>query len=113
MVDNISVLLDVSKTVNSKTISVTRCLILSLLAHFIDGLQYRELKSALGLSDGKLASNLDRLITMGYVEKSVIKLEQRHLSLYVLTQKGKEEIVKIVDWMSMLKKVVGEISCQI
>lgn len=113
MNDNIRALLDISKSINSRTISVTRCLLLTLLAYFVDGLQYRELKTALRLSDGKLASNLNRLIAMGYVEKSVTKLERRSLSIYSLTPEGKKEIGKIGEWMNIIVKVVGEISCQI
>jgi len=113
MNNTIQTLIDNSQRINSKTISVTRCLILSLLSYFADGLQFRELKNALGISDGKLASNLNRLIAMGYLEKSTVKLERKSLNVYNLTEKGKKEIEKIVDWMKKIQRIVGETTCQI
>jgi len=113
MNNDIRTLIEKSRTINSRTISVTRCLILTLLSYFADGLQYRELKNALDISDGKLASNLNRLITMNYVEKSSVKLENKTLQIYNLTMKGKKELTEIVEWTNLIKKIVGESSCQI
>lgn len=113
MNNDIQALIDNSQKINSKTISVTRCLILTLLSYFADGLQYRELKNALEISDGKLASNLNRLVTMGYLEKSTVKLERKSLSVYSLTKKGKKEVEKIVEWMKKIQRIGGETTCQI
>ena len=106
MNDDIRILLENSKKINSKTISLIRFLLLALLAYFVDGLQYREMKAALGISDGKLISNLTRLEVMGYIDKSVTKLERKEISVYSLTSKGKGEVKKIADWLNLIQKVI-------
>jgi len=105
MSDNISLLLEISGRINEKVISLTRCLILTLLAYFIDGLQFRELKAALKISDGKLMSNLSHLVAMGYVEKSVVKLEKRDLTLYFLTANGKSQYDEVVKLTGLIKEM--------
>ena len=65
MGDNVRLLLEASKEVNSKAITRTRCVILALLAYFIEGLQYRQLSSTLGISDGNL--NYLKLKLEGFV----------------------------------------------
>jgi len=105
MSDNVSMLLDASQRINSKTISLTRCLLLSLLAYFADGLQYREMKTALGISDGKLIANLQQLEAMGYVEKSAAKLGRKKLAVYSLTPEGRKEVNKIAGWMKLVQEM--------
>ena len=78
---------------------------MSLLAYFIDGLQYRELKAALKISDGKLISNLNQLKNMGYIKKNDVILDRKKLDVYSLTEEGRKEIKKIVEWMEYIKKV--------
>ena len=43
MNDDIHFLLDASEKLNSRIVTLTRCLILALLAYFVDGIQFREL----------------------------------------------------------------------
>ena len=105
MNDEIQLLLETSQRINSKTISLTRCLLLTLLGYFADGLQYREMKAALKMSDGKLISNLNRLEAMGYIKKSIAELERRKLAIYSLTPKGGKEVKKITEWMSLVQKI--------
>jgi DNA-binding MarR family transcriptional regulator len=106
--DEIQKLLDVSDKLSSKTVTLTRCLILVLLSYFADGIQYRELKSALKMSDGKLIANLNELKTMGYITKSEVEVDQRKLDIYSLTEKGRSELNKIIDWMKLIEKVANE-----
>ncbi len=108
MNDEIQELLDSSEKLNSKTISLTRCLILGLLSYFADGIQYRELKSSLKISDGKLIANLNELKTMGYIQKSEVEIDQRRIDVYSLTQTGRNELNKIIDWMKAIEKVAKE-----
>jgi len=108
MSDNIQMLLEASNSINRNTVSFTRCLILALLAYFVDGLQYRELKSALDISDGKLASNLKPLKRLGYIRKEEVKLDRKRLDVYYLTQQGKRELDKITKWTEIVQNVVGE-----
>jgi DNA-binding MarR family transcriptional regulator len=104
--DDISLLLDITSKVNSRAASLTRCLILALLEYSFDGIQFRELKAALDMSDGKLASNLNQLIEMGYVQKREVKLDQRHLTAYFITEEGKEELKRIEQWMKSFQTVI-------
>ncbi len=106
--DEIQKLLDSSDKMSSKTITLTRCLILGLLSYFVDGIQYRELKTALKMSDGKLIANLNELKTMGYIGKSEAQVDQRAIDVYFLTERGRSELNKIIEWMKTIEKVAKE-----
>jgi len=56
MNDYINRLLETSGTLNGQTLPLTRCIILALLVYFVDGVQFRELKESLKISDEKLSS---------------------------------------------------------
>jgi DNA-binding MarR family transcriptional regulator len=106
--DEIQKLLELSDKLNSKTVTLTRCLILGLLAYFVDGIQYRELKAALKMSDGKLIANLNELKTVGYISKMEVQVDQRAIDVYVLSEKGRSELAKIVEWMKTIDKVANQ-----
>ena len=115
MDDDINLLLGASEILNSKVISLTRCLILVLLSYFVDGIQFRELKAALKMSDGKLISNLNDLKTMGYIGKSEVEVDRRKVDVYTLTEKGRLELSKVVSWMDLVQRVAseGDKKCQV
>lgn len=92
--------------INSDTFTLTRCILLALNSYFIDGLQFRELKTALKISDGNLASNLNYLIKMGYINKNDTEFDNKKLKFYTITDKGKEELKKILNWMELIKKLL-------
>ena len=106
--DEIQKLLELSDKLSSKTVTLTRCLILGLLAYFADGIQYRELKTSLKMSDGKLIANLNELKTMGYIGKSEVQVDQRKIDVYGLTEKGRSELTKIIEWMKTIEKIAYE-----
>ena len=108
MKDEIQELLDISEKLSSKTVTLTRCLILGLLSYFADGIQYRELKSALKMSDGKLIANLNELKTMDYIDRSEVEVDQRKIDVYFLTEKGRNELNKITEWMKKIEKIAKE-----
>lgn len=114
MNDDISLLLHKSEEISSTTISLTRCLILTLLSYFMDGIQWRELKTSLRISDGKLISNLNKLIELQYINKSEEKINNRTVDVYILTDNGKKELKRIIEWMELIKKVAqeGDKKCQ-
>ena len=114
MSDDIYLLLEAYERLNSRIVSLTRCVILSLLAYFVDGIQFRELKEALKMSDGKLISNLNELRTMGYIVKSEAEVDRRKVDVYSLTEKGRIELSKVVEWMKLVQKVAsgGDDKCQ-
>lgn len=108
MNDDIYLLLGASEKLNSRVVSLARCLILALLAYFVDGIQFRELKAALKMSDGKLISNLNGLRAMGYIMKSEAEVDERKVDVYSLTDRGRIELSKIVEWMKLVKNVASE-----
>lgn len=108
MNDDVCLLLEKSKRVNDSTLSLTRCLILTLLAYFMDGIQYRELKVALKISDGKLISNLNKLLELQYIEKFEEEINHRKINVYTLTENGRKELKRMIEWMKMIDKVAME-----
>jgi DNA-binding MarR family transcriptional regulator len=115
MNDDIKLLLEASETFNAQTLSLTRCVILSLLAYFVDGVQFRELKASLKISDGKLISNLNLLKKFGYIEKAEVEVDRKKIDVYSLKSKGRNELNKITEWMKLIEKVAkeGDQRCQI
>jgi len=108
MNDDIYLLLGASERLNSKIVTLARCLILALLSYFVDGIQFRELKAALKMSDGKLISNLNELRASGYIAKSEVEVDRRKIDVYSLTEKGRNELSKVVEWMKVFQKVSSE-----
>jgi len=102
-------LFETSKRLNSRAVSLTRCLILVLIGYSIDGLQFRELKAALKISDGKLIANINELLRMNYITKSECELDNKRLDIYELTEDGKKELEKISQWMELVSKAVKQI----
>ena len=97
--DYVSRLLEASETLNSQTLSLTRCIILALLSYFAEGVQFRELKASLKISDGKLISNLKILKKLGYIEKTEVEVDRKKIDVYSLSPAGRKEVDKITDWM--------------
>lgn len=106
MSDNILTFLEASNTLNKKTLSLTRLQILTLLAYFSDGIQYRELKTGLNISDGKLISNLKLLKSMKYIDCFSVKIANKTLDVYRLTKEGREELEKTTSWMKLAERLV-------
>jgi DNA-binding MarR family transcriptional regulator len=109
MNNDIKLLLETAQTLNEKAISLTRCMLLILIAYSEDGIQYRELKAALNLSDGKLISNLRQLMAMGYIRKDEIQLDNKQMAAYTLTLEGKNELIRIQTFIETYLKLVQPI----
>ncbi len=97
-----------SKKINSNVFNLIRCLILALASYIKDGIQYRELKVLLNISDGKLQSNLNNLTEMGYINKVKVKLDKKELTIYMITDSGKKELEKIILWVNELNQIWEE-----
>jgi len=99
-------LIENSKKINSKTFNITRLIILTLLLHYRDGLQFRELKTFFGnITDGKLQSNLNFLLEMKFIKSFEEKLDNRAIQIYMIEDLGKAELKKILKWVDILKAV--------
>jgi DNA-binding MarR family transcriptional regulator len=99
-------LIENSRKINSKAFNLTRCILLSLIGFYKDGLQFRELKVFLNISDGKLQSNLDFLLEMGYIRKFKVELDQKTIHIFMIDKLGINELKKIIKWVDFLKKLV-------
>ena len=106
--DQIKYIIQTRKNISSKTLTSTRLIILTLLYNYDKiGIQYRELKQALGLSDGNLYSNLSNLIEMGFIQETEIVLDNRTMKIYNLTKKGKSNLRKIMEWVCAIKNLLN------
>lgn len=97
-----------ARKINSKTFTITRNTLLAFCLYFRDGIQFRELKAGLGLSDSKLNSNLRFLIKSGYLLEGKTIIDKKHISFYMITPEGKNELRKMLDWMEYIKKLIEE-----
>jgi DNA-binding PadR family transcriptional regulator len=103
MTDGILALVREAQAINSKLVSVPRLLILSSLENLgLDGAAYRELKAGLEMEDGLLYSNLKALEEMGYLKEKDVKLGNKEMASYYITDDGKEALNAARAW---LKKV--------
>jgi len=98
-------LVEESKKLNEKSLSLTRCLLLALMKFNSDGIQFRELKTILNISDGKLQSNLDYLQSLGYIKKIEIQLDQRKMHIFMLSEIGEAELNNIIGWINIFKEL--------
>jgi len=94
--------------INSDSFTLTRIVILSLLTYFRDGLQFRELKNLLKISDGKLISNINKLNKMGYLIKEKITLDNKNLDVYIITENGRRELEKIKEFNNRINEMLVE-----
>jgi DNA-binding MarR family transcriptional regulator len=108
MRDSIENLFHASEKMNGDTMSLVRCLILTMLFHYRDGLQFRELKTVFQVSDGKLVHNLEKLIEFQYVKKDQIEYDNKKLTLYTLTSEGRKEVEKLGEWMESVLKIISK-----
>lgn len=85
---------------NSKLVSLARLQLLRILEHFHpDGIEFRELQSAMDMSDGKLLSNLYALRDFGYLRPEEARVENKTLTIYTLTPSGLSEWRRLRHWL--------------
>jgi len=97
-----------TERINSKACTLNRNLLLALCSYFIDGIQFRELKAALNISDGKLSSNLRALTKNDYLKEEETVLDKKKIKYYSITKNGKKELEKIINWMDLIKELLEE-----
>lgn len=96
-------LIEKSQLINSKVFNLTRYLMLALMSFNRDGFQYRELKTLLNISDGKLKSNLDYLEELEYIKSVQVSFDQRKVHIYMITDLGERELKKIINLITLMK----------
>lgn len=95
-----------TEKINSKAMTLNRSLILALCYYFIDGIQFRELRIALNISDGNLSSNLRVLKELHYINEKETFLDRKKIKYYSITKAGKRELDKIINWVELVKKLL-------
>ncbi len=95
-----------TERINSKACTLNRSLLLALFYYFIDGIQFRELKTALNISDGNLSSNLKVLTKINYLKEEDTILDKKKIKYYTITKNGKKELEKIMNWIELIKKLL-------
>jgi hypothetical protein len=99
--DSLWQLIHDSHQINKKVFTIDRSVILLLLHCCKDGLQYREIKSLLKISDGKLIADLTTLENGGFVSMRAEKLDNKILDVYTISEKGIVEIKKCREFFSL------------
>jgi len=97
-----------TERINSKACTLNRSLLLALCYYFIDGIQFRELKTALNISDGNLSSNLRVLTKVDYLKEEETVLDKKKIKYFSITKSGKRELEKIINWIELIKKLLEE-----
>jgi len=93
-------LMEASRAINSKLISVIRIKILSSLYVLgPDGATFRELKATLNIPDGLMYSNLKVLEGMGIIRSEKITLEGKQLENYKMTAEGYSQWDAARSWL--------------
>lgn len=93
-------LLERAGALNSKLFTLPRIQMLSILDYYYpDGVEFRELKAALKMTDGKLLTNIYALQRMGYVKSAKVRVETKSLSTYRLTLEGRGDFAKARAWL--------------
>jgi hypothetical protein len=90
-----------SHQINKKVFTTDRCVILLLLYCCKDGLQYREIKNLLKISDGKLIADLNTLEKEIFISKHFEKLDNKTLDVYIISEKGVSEIKKCREFFTL------------
>jgi DNA-binding MarR family transcriptional regulator len=67
-----------------------------------DGVPYRDLKSELGLGDSHFGPQIKLLKDEGYVEAKEQTLNNEKLTVYYITNKGKQAYSMILEWIKTL-----------
>lgn len=109
MDEDLLALVEESRALNPDVFSLIRFQLLSSLASlWQEGSTYRELKAALQLGDGALHSNLKALENMGYLKSSEVKLDDKELTLYRITEEGKIAWEHVRSWLVRFLNCGGE-----
>ena len=65
-------------------------------------------RTALNISDGNLSSNLRVLKDIDYLKEEETVLDKKKIKYYSITENGKKELDKIINWVELVKKLLEE-----
>lgn len=85
---------------NSQLVSLPRIQLMQTLALYgPDGIEFRELQASMGMSDGKLLSNLYALRDLGAMEEEKARVENKMVTTYKITDAGRAEWQRTRSWL--------------
>ena len=99
-------IIDLSRRVNRKVFTIDRCVILLLLNCCKDGLQYREIKNMLPMSDGKLIADLTTLVNGRLLNKSSHQWDNKVLDVYTISDDGVSEMQQWREFFHACEKML-------
>nr|MDO8084971.1 hypothetical protein [Candidatus Sigynarchaeum springense]MDO8116271.1 hypothetical protein [Candidatus Sigynarchaeota archaeon] len=105
--DAIQEMLNAARLLNKKAFTIDRCIILVLLYCCSDGLQYRELKNMLEISDGKLIADLTALVKEALVQKRTELWDNKSLDIYTIDEHGIAEVERCKAFFDACQKIRG------
>lgn len=93
-------LLEESAFLNARIVSLPRLQVLGVLSVYDrDGMEFRELQAHMGMSDGKLLSNLYALRDLGMIHEEKTHMENKTLTTYRMTDDGRHEWDRTRSWL--------------
>lgn len=99
MADRLSLLSDAT-ALNPQLVSLPRIQLMQVLRHYDqDGIEFRELQARMGMSDGKLLSNLYALRGLGVLEERKATVERKTITTYQITAAGRTEWDRARVWL--------------
>lgn len=99
MADRLSLLSDAT-ALNPQLVSLPRIQLMQTLRLYDqDGIEFRELQARMGMSDGKLLSNLYALRKLGAIAERKVPMESKTIMTYHITEAGRAEWDRARAWL--------------
>ncbi len=106
MESNLKKIISIYDDIESQKFTATRLMLLSFLKLHRDGLQFRELKAGLSISDGKLYANLEKLKNSAAINSEKFKIDNKMLEVFMITPEGEKILEKTFEWIDYLRTLV-------
>jgi DNA-binding MarR family transcriptional regulator len=99
MADRLALLSDAT-ALNPQLVSLPRIQLMQTLRLYDqDGIEFRELQARMGMSDGKLLSNLYALRNLGVIAERKVPVEKKTVTTYQITDAGRAEWDRARAWL--------------
>ncbi len=93
-------LLSSATALNPQLVSLPRIQLMQVLRLYDqDGIEFRELQARMGMSDGKLLSNIYALLELGAIAERKVPMENKTIMTYHITEAGRTEWDRARAWL--------------
>ena len=106
MESNLKKIISIYDDIETQKFTATRLMLLSFLRLHKDGLQFRELKARLSISDGKLYADLEKLKELAAKTKEKFKIDNKMLEIFMISPEGEKILEKTFEWVEYLRTLV-------